>query len=154
MIKILFVCLGNICRSPMADAVFEQHVTNANLDFDIKIDSAGTGSWHLGEKPDSRAILMAAKRGYDLSKLRARQVCAQDFIEFDYILVMDESNYEDLKSLSPVKYQSKLNYFMSFAPHFKQLNIPDPYLDDRFEQVLNMVEAASQGLLDHLCNKA
>ncbi len=153
MIKILFVCLGNICRSPMADAVFEQYVTNSNLNIDVIIDSAGTGSWHLGEKPDNRAILMAAKRGYDLSNLRARQVCAQDFVDFDYILAMDESNYEDLQALCPTEHQIKLHYFMSFATHLKLLNVPDPYLDNRFEQVLNMVEEASKGLLDHLYNK-
>ena len=153
MVKVLFVCLGNICRSPTADAVFVKMVAQAGYEREIKVDSAGTGSWHIGEKPDSRATVLAERRGYDLSRLRARQVCAEDFVEFDYILAMDETNYEDLKLLCPEEHQAKLHYFLYFAPKLKLRSVPDPYFDNRFEQVLDMVEEAAQGLLDYLCRK-
>lgn len=153
MVKVLFVCLGNICRSPTAEAVFSKMVTDGGYEREIKVDSAGTGTWHIGEKPDSRAMATAQSRGYDLSRIRARQVCEADFVEFDYILAMDETNYEDLKLLCPEEHQLKLHYFLKFAPRLKLRSVPDPYFDHRFEQVLDMVEEAAQGLLDHLCHR-
>lgn len=152
MVKVLFVCLGNICRSPTADAVFRKMVDDAGLDDRIIVDSAGTGSWHIGHAPDRRATAAAALRGYDLAPLRARQVTADDFQRFDHILAMDESNLVDLQSLCPHHHQGKLRLFLEFAPEFNEREVPDPYYggDDGFDRVLDMVEAAAVGLLQQL----
>ena len=104
MVKVLFVCLGNICRSPTADGIFRKLVADANLQGQILVDSAGTGGWHIGKGPDSRTVAAAKKRGYDLSQLRARQVSGADFAEFDYVLAMDKSNLMDLQRLKPSSY--------------------------------------------------
>ena len=100
-VRVLFVCLGNICRSPTAEGVFKQYVKDAGLEHAIESDSAGTGDYHIGDPPDARACAAASKRGYDLTKLRGRQVSRRDFAEFDYILAMDELNLRDLKRLAP-----------------------------------------------------
>lgn len=152
MMRVLFVCLGNICRSPTADGVFRTLVQQAGLDGSISIDSAGTGDWHIGRAPDKRASAAAASRGYDLSALRARQVCAQDFIEFDYILAMDENNLNDLRALCPAHLQDRLRLFLDYAPQFGVREVPDPYYEgaEGFELVLDMVEAAAQSLLSDL----
>ena len=151
MVKVLFVCLGNICRSPTAEGVFARMVTEADLDEVISVDSAGTHAYHVGEAPDRRAQQTARSRGYDLSSLRARQAGRADFHEFDYVLAMDRDNLEILGTLCPTGMESKLRLFMSFAPDHPA-EVPDPYYGGArgFEQVFDMVEEASRGLLDSI----
>lgn len=149
MKKILFVCLGNICRSPTADGVFRKLVIDAGLEKRITVDSAGTGDWHIGRAPDPRTISAAAKRGYDLSVLRARLVTPQDFDEYDYILAMDKSNLSNLQKMRPAHFAGHLGLFLDFAPDAGHIEVPDPYHGDEedFERVLDLVEHASQHLL-------
>ncbi len=149
MKKILFVCLGNICRSPTADGVLRKLVADSGLEKRMLIDSAGTGDWHIGRAPDSRTIKAAARRGYDLSVLRARLVTQDDFDEFDYILAMDKSNLAHLQKMKPAHFAGHLGLFMDFAPHMGYSEVPDPYHgdEDDFERVLDLVEEAAQHLL-------
>ena len=151
-IKVLFVCTGNICRSPTAEGVFKHAIDEAGLADRIATDSAGTGDYHIGEAPDPRAQSAALARGYDISPLCARQVRLRDFGEFDYILAMDESHLRQLKRLSPPEHASKVKLFMDFAGEGAAREVPDPYYGGKqgFERVLDMVEHASRGLLDHL----
>jgi len=151
-IKILFVCMGNICRSPMAEGVFRHHVRQVGLDGLIAIDSAGTHDYHVGELPDPRAQRAAGRRGYDLATLRGRQVSRADFLEFDYLLAMDEVNLRALERLCPSRHAHKLKLFMEFGTNAAPREVPDPYYggEQGFERVLDMVEEASQGLLAHL----
>ena len=150
-IKVLFVCLGNICRSPTAHGIFEKLVREAGLQERILIDSAGTGDWHIGRPPDPRASAAALGRGHDLSHLRARQVRPEDFRDFDYLLAMDEQNLWDLKALALPDFDGHLGLFMDFG-HSGLKEVPDPYYggEDNFEQVLDLVEDAAAGLLVHL----
>ena len=150
--KILFVCMGNICRSPMAEGVFKHHVKQAGLDGRISTDSAGTHDYHVGEPPDPRAQRAAKRRGYDLSVLRARQVDPGDFSSFDYVLAMDELNLRLLERLCPSQHAHKLKLFMEFSTSSALREVPDPYYggEQGFERVLDMVEQAAQELLDHL----
>lgn len=152
MTKVLFVCLGNICRSPTADGIFRELVTSAKLDQKIMVDSAGTGAWHIGKAPDSRTIAAARTRGYDLSVLRARQVTARDFDEFDYVLAMDEANLADLQQLKPAHFTGHLGLFLEFGARGDYREVPDPYYggSDGFELVLDLVEDAAEGLLKHI----
>lgn len=147
--SVLFVCLGNICRSPTAHGVFARLVEARGLGGRIHVDSCGTGGWHVGEAPDRRASKEAAKRGYDLSTLRARQFTTQDFQRFHYILAMDHSNLQDLQALCPPGYSGHLGLFLPFAPGVVEEEVPDPYYGgaDGFTRVLDLVEAASEGLL-------
>lgn len=151
-IKVLFVCMGNICRSPTAEGVFKRHVGEAGLAGRVLSDSAGTHDYHIGDLPDSRAQEAAARRGYDLSALRGRQVSRRDFAEFDYVLAMDETNRRLLENLCPPQHAHKLRLFMEFAGDPVLREVPDPYYGGAqgFEQVLDMVEQASRGLLKHL----
>lgn len=153
-IKVLMVCLGNICRSPTAHAVFVKRVADAELGDVIEVDSAGTGDYHIGEKPDKRARNAAIKRGYDLSGLRARQVKASDFEKFDYILAMDDNNLRELLAQCPPQLRHKVQLFMEFTDN-NDLAVPDPYFSgvDGFELVLNLAEAAADGLLAHICER-
>ena len=150
-VSILVVCLGNICRSPTAEAVLRRHAEQRGLTHRLSIDSAGTSSWHIGSPPDQRSARAASARGYDLSSLRGRQVTVQDFERFDYILAMDSQNLADLQSLKPKGYQGHLALFLDFASG-KVRDVPDPYHGgaDGFEIVLDLIEQASQGLLDHI----
>lgn len=152
MTKILFVCLGNICRSPTADGIFRDMVKREKLDQKIIVDSAGTGGWHIGKAPDSRTVAAAKTRGYDLSILRARQVSRSDFDEFDYVLAMDHSNLRDLQALRPSHFSGHLGLFLEFGSHKHHREVPDPYYGghDGFELVLDLVEDASAGLLTHI----
>nr|WP_324259012.1 low molecular weight protein-tyrosine-phosphatase [Cellvibrio fontiphilus] len=152
MTKVLFVCLGNICRSPTADGIFRELVLNAGLDQKITVDSAGTGDWHIGKAPDSRTVAAARKRGYDLSVLRARQVKASDFDEFDYVLAMDKANLADLQRIKPEHFAGHLGLFLEFGNRSDYREVPDPYYGgaDGFELVLDLVEAAAEGLLSHI----
>jgi len=150
--SVLFVCMGNICRSPTAETVFREHAQRAGLLDELRIESAGIGSWHVGEPPDKRAILHGRRRGCDLEPLRARQVTRADFARFDYILGMDLRNLRDLKALRPDDYKGHLALFLDFAPHLGVREVPDPYYGgpDGFEAVLELVERASEGLLAHI----
>lgn len=150
-IRVLMVCLGNICRSPTAHAVFYQRVVEAKLGDAIEVDSAGTGAFHVGEKPDKRARIAAKQRGYDLSGLRARQVKTSDFESFDYILAMDDNNLRDLLAQCPPSSRDKVRLFMEFSDNNHE-SVPDPYYSgvDGFELVLNLAEQAAAGLLAHI----
>jgi len=149
MIRVLFVCLGNICRSPTAHGVFRQMVENAGLADQVSVDSAGTAAWHIGKSPDQRSARHAALRGYDLSPLRARQAVADDFYQFDYVLAMDKENLLNLQQICPAAPVEPRLLLADFAQSFNQLEVPDPYYggDAGFEQVLDLVEDACQGLL-------
>lgn len=151
-IKVLFVCLGNICRSPTADGVFRKLVADAGLQDLIEIDSAGTAAWHVGKSPDPRTQHAAASRGYDLSGLRARQAVPEDFYEYDHILAMDLSNLENLQQIRPADASARLGLFLDYAPDLGIKEVPDPYYggESGFEQVLDLVEAAGKNLLVEL----
>ena len=147
--SVLFVCLGNICRSPTAHGVFETMVSKRGLADKIAVDSCGTGDWHIGHTPDERAIAEARRRGYELSHLRARQVSPADFDHFDFILAMDKLNLADLQAMSPSHFNGRLELFLSFADGDVPFEVPDPYYGegDGFATVLNLVESASAGRL-------
>jgi protein-tyrosine phosphatase len=149
MVRVLFVCMGNICRSPTAQGVFAHLVEIQGLTSLIQIDSAGTHAYHVGEPPDVRATQAAKKRNIDLGTQRARRVTGDDFLDFDYVLAMDRSNYDDLLSLCPPDHQSKLHLFLEFATGLAEDEVPDPYYGGitGFERVLDMIERASLGLL-------
>jgi protein-tyrosine phosphatase len=151
-IKVLFVCLGNICRSPTAQGVFVEKVKQAGLSENILVDSAGTGDWHLGYAPDKRSAAAAKNRGYDLSALRARLVTSDDFNQFDYVLAMDNSNLSDLTIMCPANFTGQLALFLSYTDSYNDTEVPDPYYGDGdgFDLVLDMVEAASDGLLEQI----
>lgn len=151
-VKVLFVCMGNICRSPTAHGVFRDIVEKNNLDGQIYVESAGTHAYHVGEMPDRRARQTALKNGVDISDLRARQVESSDFVNFDYIIAMDSSNYRDLQHICPVSYRNKLHMFLSYAPELKTNDVPDPYYGGGkgFEIVYDMVETASKGMLKEI----
>jgi len=151
-IRVLFVCMGNICRSPTAEAVFRDYVERAGLSDAIQVDSAGTHDYHIGEAPDTRTQRAARQRGYDMSPLRGRQAEAADFSRFDYLLAMDEGNLAILQRLRPPQASSHLGLFLDFARHHREREVPDPYYGgaDGFERVLDMVEDAAEGLLQHL----
>lgn len=146
--KVLFVCLGNICRSPTAEGVFRQKVRQAGLEDRIEIDSAGTGDWHVGKAPDARTRAAALRRGYDLSSLRARQVSVADFSRYDLVLAMDNANLRDLKRLRGSTGKAELDLFLR-RYELEIDEVPDPYYggEDGFEQVLDLVERACDGLL-------
>lgn len=151
-VKVLFVCMGNICRSPTAEAVFRRYVEQAELAAHIHIDSAGTHDYHIGAGPDPRTQQAARQRGYDMSKLRGRQVEAADFARFDYVLAMDQANLSILERLRPRDAQSHLGLFLEFAARHVEREVPDPYYGgaDGFERVLDMVEDAAAGMLQHI----
>jgi protein-tyrosine phosphatase len=147
MIRVLFVCLGNICRSPMAEGVFQHLVNQAGLEDKIETDSAGTGHWHLGEAPHhgTRRILQSNSISYDH---RARLIRREDLETFDYILTMDEMNWRDVQELGGGR--AKVARFMSYAPHTGVAEVPDPYYTGNFSEVYQLVEQAAQGLLDEI----
>jgi protein-tyrosine phosphatase len=151
-VKVLFVCMGNICRSPMAEGAFKHYVREAGLSERIVSDSAGTHDYHLGDPPDPRAQVAAIRRGYDLSGLRARQVHRSDFDAFDYVLAMDETNLRSLERLCPPQHAHKLKLFLEFGADVARREVPDPYYGNAqaFERVLDIVEQGAQGLLRHL----
>jgi protein-tyrosine phosphatase len=151
MVRVLFVCLGNICRSPLAQGVFEDVLRREELEDEVFVDSAGTGSWHVGSPPDDRAQSSAFARGLDLSAQRARQISPDDCEEFDYVLTMDEQNYRTVASLCSSS-SAVVRPFLDFAPHSPEREVPDPYGGgpDNFEHVLDLVEEASEGLLNDI----
>jgi len=147
---VLFVCTGNICRSPTAEAIFRKLAADAGMA--VTADSAGTHGYHIGEPPDSRAQKAAAKRGYDLSALRARRIEGADFQRFDLILAMDQDHYAILAPMAGSSAGHKLKLMMSYAQRFKEREVPDPYYGgpQGFERVLDMLEDAARGLLESL----
>jgi protein-tyrosine phosphatase len=150
--SVLFICLGNICRSPAAEGVFRKLVADANLDRVIHVDSAGTGGWHEGEPPDARMISHAKERGYDLSALEARQIrTPEDFYDHDYILTMDESNLRKVQALDIKKeHGHKIRPLVSYCKIHSVKEVPDPYYReaDGFEHVLDLIEDACGELLE------
>jgi len=150
--RVLMVCLGNICRSPTAQGIFEHRVQQRGLTHCIEVDSAGTSGWHINEPPDPRSISAALTRGYDLSTQRGRQVTEQDFAEFHYVLAMDIQNLQALRALCPLHYDGYLGRLLDFSKSKRRLDVPDPYHggSSGFELVLDLIEEASEGLLQHI----
>ena len=156
MIHVLFVCTGNICRSPTAEAVFRRLLYDNKLDKHVEAASAGTHGYHLGEAPDRRMQRAAARRGYDVSALRARRVVAPDIERFDLVLAMDRENLKALKLIVAPEQGERLALFMDYAAGFEEDEVPDPYYgaEEGFERVLDMVEDASRGLIDRIKQEA
>ena len=152
MVRVLFVCLGNICRSPTAEGVFRSVVERAGLLEHIEIDSAGTHAYHVDAPPDSRSQAAALRRGIDLSNLRGRRATRADIEQFEYILAMDRENLSNLQAICPPGLEHKLSLFLEYAPDRPEREVPDPYNggEHGFERVLDMIEEASHGLLVHL----
>ena len=152
--RVLFVCLGNICRSPTAEGVFRAHLEQAGLASRVEVDSCGIGPWHVGKAPDARAREAALRRGIDLSALRARQLAAEDFARFDYVLAMDHDNLAAIEARRPASSEAVVDLFLAFAGGPERA-VPDPYYggDDGFEEVLDLVEAASRGLVAEIASR-
>ncbi len=152
VVNVLFVCMGNICRSPTAEGVFRDLVFKQNYSNSIFTDSAGTHAYHIGEPPDGRSQKTALSRGIDLSDLRARKAVKEDFDNFDYVLAMDNDNYQILKALCPSNYLDKLKLFLDFTSDYNDSEVPDPYYGgvQGFDYVFDLVESASNGLLDDI----
>lgn len=150
--SVLFVCMGNICRSPTAEGVFRTLVGRTNQGGRIEADSAGTHAYHTGEPPDRRAQSAASKRGYDLSDIRARRVDENDFYRFDLIIAMDQDNLQQLEDVRPRGTETPVELFLDYAVDNTLADVPDPYYGGArgFERVLDLVEDASRGLLDAL----
>lgn len=151
MKKVLFVCLGNICRSPTAQGIFDKYIEDKNLQNLFESDSCGTSSWHIGSPPDTRSAKHALKRGYDLSIYTGRQVDFGDFYEFDIILAMDETNYHDLHHIAPREMAHKIKLMLDYGDSGLK-SVPDPYYkgDEGFEEVLDLLEKAVEGLIEEL----
>lgn len=154
-IRILFVCMGNICRSPTAEGVFRSAVKKAGKEGHFHIDSAGTHDYHIGKEPDRRTQQAAMKRGYDLSTLRGRQVSREDFERFDLVLAMDHSNLANLHRICPPEQRHKVSLFLEYSRKFSEREVPDPYYGGAqgFEHVLDLVEDAAEGLLETLATR-
>jgi len=147
LVSVLFVCLGNICRSPTAEGIFRDLVEREGLAEHFTIDSAGTAAYHVGSAPDSRAQAEAKRRGIDISGLRGRQARHQDFTQFDYILAMDTENHRNLMAICPAGGEHRLHLFLDFASNPGRRDVPDPYYDGRFDAVFDLIEDAAKGLL-------
>jgi protein-tyrosine phosphatase len=149
MTKVLFVCMGNICRSPMAEGMFRKAIDEAGLDRHVAADSAGTHAYHVGDAPDLRAQQAVRRRGADISQLRGRKVADEDFDAFDYILVMDGDNYSKLIERAPAHHHGKIRRLLSFSRKYPNLDVVDPYYGgpQGFEENLDMIEDAVQGLI-------
>lgn len=152
MVKVLLVCMGNICRSPTAEGVLRSHAERTGLINHMEIDSAGTHGYHVGAPPDPRSQKAAARRGYDLSKLRARRVAKTDFQHYDFILAMDRDNLALLEEACPQEERHRLGLFLDYARSFTESEVPDPYYGgpDGFERVLDLIEDAAAGLIETL----
>lgn len=154
-VAVVFICMGNICRSPTAEGVFRHLVQQEGLTDWITTDSAGTHAYHIGDQPDRRSQQTALSRGIDLSDLRGRKAVVNDFKKFDYILAMDNDNYQILESMCPPELIDKLSLFLEFSEDFTETQVPDPYYggDQGFEHVFDLVESASKGLLSDILKK-
>jgi protein-tyrosine phosphatase len=152
--KILFVCMGNICRSPSAEGAFRSQVKKRDAHHLFEIDSAGTHAYHVGEQPDPRSQVSAAKHHVDLSNQRARQVHESDFYYYDYILAMDEANLSNMQDICPQDQQFKLSLMLDNIPNYSIKSVPDPYFEGRFDEVFEMLNQASEFLLVRLMKKA
>jgi protein-tyrosine phosphatase len=152
MTRVLFVCLGNICRSPTAEAVVRELARRQAAGLDLEVDSAGTHGYHAGDAPDERAIAAARRRGVEMSGLRARVVEKSDFERFDLVLAMDQAVHERLARIAPRKHAARLRLFLEFAPQLGRRDVPDPYYGGAtgFEEVLDLVEEGARGLLESL----
>jgi protein-tyrosine phosphatase len=152
LVRVLFVCTGNICRSPTAEGVFRALVDGEGLAGRIEADSAGTHGYHVGEAPDPRSQAAARRRGVDLSALRARRVRADDFARFDYLIAMDRGHRRALAAMAPPQGERRIRMMLGFAPRLALDDVPDPFYGagDGFERVLDLIEASSAGLLDHI----
>ena len=150
--RLLFVCLGNICRSPMAEGAFRRAAAEEGVLDLFEIDSAGLGDWHVGQAPDHRAQKAAGRRGIDISGQSARQVGKGDFARFDLVLAMDGANYDDLKQIAPKDQRHKIRRFLDFAPHAGTKDVPDPFFGEAegFDHALDLIEEAARGLLAEL----
>lgn len=150
--SVLFVCLGNICRSPSAEGVFRARLEHTPLAEHVQVDSAGTAAWHVGKAPDARSQAAALRRGYDLSALRARQVSVDDFHRFDFLFAMDDDNLARLRAMQPAGSRARLSLFLDLVPKPGVREVPDPYYGGEagFERVLDLLEAASDALVAHL----
>jgi protein-tyrosine phosphatase len=151
-IEVLFVCMGNICRSPTAEGVLRKTAERAGMGSGIVVDSAGTHEFHAGHPPDKRATAAALRRGYEIGRLRARRFSVADFARFTWILAMDEDNLRELEAMRPPDYQGHLGLFLDFAPEAGVREVPDPYYGppEGFERVLDLIEAASAGFIARL----
>lgn len=151
--KVLFVCLGNICRSPTAEAVFKARAEKAGVQ--VQADSAGTATWHVGSRPDPRSQQAAEARGYSFAGISAREVNIADFTTFDHVLAMDRQNLQSLTAMCPPEHKGKLKLLLEFAPDENLSEVPDPYYggEDGFEHVVDLIEAASDGLLAHISGR-
>lgn len=147
MVRVLFVCLGNICRSPIAQGVFEDVLRREGLEGEVFVDSAGTGPWNVGYPPDARAVRSAGLRGLDISRQRGRRIAPEDCESFDYVLTMDEANYRTVSELC--RGRAVVRPLLDFAPDSPEREVPDPYYGgpEGFEHVLDLIESASEGLL-------
>jgi protein-tyrosine phosphatase len=150
--RVLFVCMGNICRSPTAEGALRKLVAENAPDLDVQIDSAGTHAFHVGNPPDPRAQRAAERRGIDLSGQRARRVTERDFAHFELVLAMDELNHVTLLDICPPEYRHRVRLLLEFAPHLGRIEVPDPYYGgaNGFEQVLDLVQEGAAGVLAHL----
>ncbi len=150
--RILLVCMGNICRSPTAEGVLRHYLEQGGLAGRVEVDSAGTHGYHRGEPPDQRALKAAARRGFDLTRIRSRKVSDEDFERFDLILAMDRDNLESMLASCPEALREKLGLFMHHARTRRRDDVPDPYYGgpEGFEVVLDMLEDAAKGLVEHL----
>lgn len=148
---VLLVCLGNICRSPTAEGIVRHKLSQAGLADRVEVDSCGTGGWHVGQPPDSRAQEAAARRGFDLSALRARQLTEEDFERFDYILAMDQNNLQILNQRRPGACRARIGLLLDYAG-YQDRPVPDPYYGGEwgFEEVLDLVEAGAEGLVEDI----
>jgi protein-tyrosine phosphatase len=151
--KLLFVCLGNICRSPLAEGIMKHKI--AELELDWEVDSAGTGGWHAGDLPDSRSIQVAKKHGVDLTYQRARKLRSIDYEAFDKIYVMDSMNYQDVKRLANEDEYDKIELIMNEVEPHRNINVPDPYYGegDGFEHVFQMLDRACDAIIKKYCKK-
>jgi len=152
--KILFVCMGNICRSPTAEGSFRSIVLKQKLSDFFEIDSAGTHAYHIGNPPDSRSQQTARKYGIDLSNQKARQVHEIDFYYYDYIIAMDTDNIQILRSIRPADSQSQIKLLLDYLPDTSFQSVPDPYFEGKFDEVFEMIYAACASFLENLVKKA
>ena len=153
--SVLFVCLGNICRSPLAEGIFLAQLKRLDFESRFHVDSCGTGGWHAGEPPHAGSIAIARKRGIDLSKQRSRKLVQDDFSAADWIIAMDASNESDLRDAAPKGFPpTRIARLLDFAPDTPQQDVPDPYYEGGFERVFDLIETGCSGLLGHLIDES